>query len=199
MCAGPIYKNALPTAAHGQFPYKGGKRVDELKQKVLSSTNSLQDLMKKIPGYEGYHNREARREADKIQRNHIAACLKKEKERLMDLAGPLSRGRDLDAVTEMDRVTKIFDKITDRIRHADYGYAGFFDAIKINEAELDKMYEFDAALLGNVSSIGEAVTALESTIDSGEGLTQRIKAIEKSVKELDKKFDERENLLTEVK
>lgn len=173
--------------------------MDELKQKVLSSTNSLQDLMKKIPGYEGYHNKEARREADKIQRDYIAGSLKKEKERLMDLAGPLSRGSDLDAVTEIDRVTKIFDKITDKIRHADYGYAGFFDAVKINEAELDKMYEFDATLLNEVSSVNEAITALEATIDSGEGVMQKIRAIEKSIKELDRKFDERENLLTGVK
>lgn len=172
--------------------------MEELKKKIEAPANSLQELMMKIPGYEGYHNREARRDADKIQRTFLADNLKKAKSKMVYLSGPLSRSPNLEHVGEIDRISKIFDKVIDRIRYADYGYAGFFDALKINEEELDKLYEFDGSLANYISVISESLIALESAVDSGEGIKEKLKSTEKLIKELDIKFDEREKLITGV-
>ena len=41
----------------------------------------------------------------------------------------------------------------DRIKEASYGYAGFFDAVRINKGELEKIYAYDLALLENAQKI----------------------------------------------
>jgi hypothetical protein len=172
--------------------------MDNIKEKAQSIAEKMTGLMKKIPGYEGYHEREKRRDADKVQRDFLADNLKKEKGRLLDCSGALVRSAQLEHTSEIDRISKIFDRITDKIRHADYGYAGFFAAQQINEAELDKMIEFDAALANNLATIGESLTALEASIDTKEGIGAKLRAVEKTIKELDLKFDEREKLLKGV-
>jgi hypothetical protein len=43
-----------------------------------------------------------------------------------------------------------------RIRFADRGYAGFFDAVKVEEDTLARVYEFDLALVGEVASVVDA-------------------------------------------
>ncbi|MDQ7823842.1 MAG: hypothetical protein RDV48_13670 [Candidatus Eremiobacteraeota bacterium] len=172
--------------------------MDELRDKVLTSTTGLEQLMKSIPGYEGYHNRERRRDADKLQRMFIADRLTKVKGSLTDLTAVLARSGHMEYLGEIDRAGKIFDKTIDRIRYADYGYAGFFDAVKINEAELDKIYEFDSALVNNAATAEEAVSALEGAVESNEGIKDKVKLVERAIKEMDRLFDDREKLIAGV-
>ncbi len=46
--------------------------MDAFKEKVLSSTDAFQELLKKIPGYAGYQEREKRRDVDKIMKISLA-------------------------------------------------------------------------------------------------------------------------------
>jgi hypothetical protein len=172
--------------------------MDAFKEKVLSSTDAFQELLKKIPGYAGYQEREKRRDVDKIMRTFLSEDLRKERGKLMDAAAPLARKGKMEFVGEVDRVGKIFEKVIDRIRYADYGYAGLFDVAKINEAELEKMHAFDSALAQYLSTINESIMALEASFDSGEGISEKMRNVEKYIKELDQKFDEREKVITGV-
>jgi len=51
-----------------------------------------------------------------------------------------------------------------RIRYADRGYAGFFDAVKVTEQTLDRVYAFDLAL---VESIDEILAMGDAENDEG--------------------------------
>ena len=52
----------------------------------------------------------------------------------------------------------------DKIRTASYGNSGFFDAIKINEDELARLYEFDLALLESADEVQRAVDNVASSV-----------------------------------
>jgi hypothetical protein len=176
-----------------------GKKVEDLREKIKSQENSLEQLARKIPGFMGYKDREQRRNADKIQRTYMAEQLAREKSRLLDTATPLSRGGNLELVAEVDRLSKLLDKITDKIRYADYGYTGFFDSLKINEAELDRVYEFDLELADLIGAISEATTALESAIEKKEeGAPGKLKTVEAAIKKMEERFSEREKVLKGV-
>jgi hypothetical protein len=64
----------------------------------------------------------------------------------------------------------------DRIRTAAYGYSGLFDAVKINEAELAKVYQYDLALLQSVDDVAKAVDNLETAIGT-DGLPAAIRQL----------------------
>ena len=52
------------------------------------------------------------------------------------------------------------------LKTAAYGYSGFFDATKINEAELEKVYQYDLALVTLAEEVSNAIDNLEASIDT---------------------------------
>ena len=64
-------------------------------------------------------------------------------------------------IDDLERAAIKLRQFIDRIRHASYGYAPFFDAIKIREEELTKVYEYDLALLDSADEISRVVDNVE--------------------------------------
>jgi hypothetical protein len=60
------------------------------------------------------------------------------------------------------------------MKTASYGYGGLFDAIKINEPELQKLYEYDNNLLDGVTKVASAVDNVEASLGS-DGLPAAIR------------------------
>ena len=85
----------------------------------------------------------------------------------------------------------------DKISGAAYGYSGFFDAIKINEDELAKLYEFDATLLEGADEVSRAVDNLESSIGT-DGLPAAIRHLVGLTRDLVTAFENRDQVLTEI-
>jgi hypothetical protein len=83
----------------------------------------------------------------------------------------------------------------DRVRLASYGYSGLFDAVKINQDELEQMYNFDAALFEYVDRLDTANDRLIEAIDTGEGLKEVIRIVQDICREANATFDEREHVL----
>ena len=104
----------------------------------------MERILHKIPGFKGYFERELRRDSDRLQREFIVTQLRKVKSGMNKVIQAASRQKDFDLLREYDLFAKALDKTIGAIRYADQGYSGFFDLIKIREAELDKVYELDA-------------------------------------------------------
>jgi hypothetical protein len=83
----------------------------------------------------------------------------------------------------------------DRVRFASYGYSGLLDAVRINQAELEQMYSFDAALFEYVERLDTANGRLREVIPSGEGLIETIRVVQDICREANSTFDEREHLM----
>ncbi|HEX9029823.1 MAG TPA: hypothetical protein VF823_11665, partial [Anaerolineales bacterium] len=62
----------------------------------------------------------------------------------------------------------------DRVRNASYGYAGFFDAVKVNQQELAQVYQYDNAMLELVDTVGHAIDNVEASIGT-DGLPAAIR------------------------
>src|ERR1044072_3673693 len=99
--------------------------------------NWLERLGDKIPGYSGYVAKERRRDVDKLHREHLAERLRAGKQPLTDVMRERSSSGRLFEVGPVDRVLKKLDQVENRVRFASYGYAGFFDADKDEEARVE--------------------------------------------------------------
>jgi hypothetical protein len=172
--------------------------LEDLKARLQAQENVVERLARKIPGFGGYLDREKSRDADKLLRDFLAKSISAEKGRLENLGRDLIKKGQLEWIGETDRLGKVIDKITDKIRHASYGYTGFFDAVKINEAELSRIYEHDASLVSLVSTLGEAITALEAAVESNGELKERVRAVESQIKNLETHLTERDKILSGV-
>jgi hypothetical protein len=82
----------------------------------------------------------------------------------------------------------------DRVKGAAYGYAGFFAAVRINQAELDKLYAYDLALLENAEKLTHAVDNVEASVGS-DGLPAAIRNLVMLSQEAVDAYDRRDEVL----
>ena len=120
-----------------------------------------------IPGWHGYQEKEERRAADKVLREFMADQLRLVKQDLEKLQ-TMVVDYNLEKTWEtFDRMLALTDKIESSIRYADYGYAAWGSKEKINEKELDLVYEFDATIINDIGDINDVVEEFTSEMNQG--------------------------------
>lgn len=152
----------------------------------------LQRLIGYLPGFNGYREREIRRAADKIIRDYFVRKLQSVMEKVNKIKRELVEASYLEPLEGIDRISRRLERLTDSIRFADYGYTGFFDAIKIKEEELDRVYEYDFSLTQDIDKIDSTVNLIISSL-KGEW-SEKLKELNDVLEELDGKFKERKNI-----
>jgi hypothetical protein len=167
--------------------------VAGIDERVEESKNWFERIAERIPLYNGYKQKELRREADKTERLYAAGLLDSMVGKLDGLkADVLNRG-DLDTLGVIDVVIRKIRKVADRVRFADYGYAGLFDPAKVREPELDQLRQFDREF---GAGIGELMPLLEALKADSPSLRSDLGLLEEKVEALDARFSDRENLIT---
>jgi hypothetical protein len=152
----------------------------------------LETILRKIPGFRGYLEKEYRRDSDNLQRRWLADRLQRSKRGLDDYARTLAEAAQLDTLPQCDRLRRRLDKLIGRIRSAMEGYSGVFDLVQIDEAVLDQVYAHDVALVTRVETLSTDVEALAGKTDDA---TAQITALLRAADDLEKEWDEREDIL----
>jgi methyl-accepting chemotaxis protein len=140
--------------------------MSDFQGQIEEGRGKLKELLLKIPGFKGYIKMEDRRTADQLVRDVVADRFQ---EQLDHLTGVMTEFVDRGDLEYMDKLEGVAVKIRtfiDKIRHAVYGYSGFFDAIRIDESKLERLYAYDQALLDGIDQIGETLEDLASAVDS---------------------------------
>ncbi len=150
-----------------------------------------------IPGFHGYKEKELRRESDKLIRNHLYLKLSNAKNDLRIVSQKLADRRWLDVLVDMDRLMAKFDRVTEKVNHASYGYSGFFDIVKVKEENLDRMIDFDSQLIDDVDGVMADVDAFKAEITQGEAKNarDRIQSLTNKVEALEDAFDKRQEVI----
>ena len=151
--------------------------VDDFRRKVEESQSDLEKLLGSIPGYKGYKERELRREADKLLRTHLAGRFDEQRRRLVGVMAQLTDAARLNETVALERANLRLQLLIDRLRTAAYGYAGLFDAVKIEQRELDALYEYDAGLAAGVDRVAALVGSLEGLAGKGENTAAEANAL----------------------
>ncbi len=154
----------------------------------------LEKMMRVIPGYAGYAEREARRNSDKVLRLHLAGMLQQAKTTFDAFVAELTtRPGGLDFMTPAGSVAKGLEKAVDRLKYADYGYTGFFDAERVQEPQLDALYQFDRDLAGGITDLKLKVEQLSA--DSPGAVGDQLKELQADLRRLDVKIDGRHGVI----
>jgi len=165
--------------------------------KVEESRNILEKLGSIIPGWKGYQERQERRKADQILRQTLAERLAEQRKRLDVAINELIENNRYDLVDNVGSAVTQLQTFIDRVRFASYGYSGLFDAVKINQKELEQIYNFDMALFDYVERLNTANDRLQEAISTGQGVVETVRIIRDICREANNTFDEREHLVLE--
>ncbi len=184
----------LPQAASLEGEGTGG----DLLATVESSLGGFEKLMRKIPGYHGYKEKELRREADKLLRLELASQFDDQRKRLAELQHELISQAKIEFVDDLERAVMKLQLLIDRVKTASYGYAGLFDAVKIKEDQLDALYEFDNKMLDTVDDVASDIDRVASAISEAEGIGSAISALVGTVADANQAFGHREEAILQT-
>ncbi|MDD5317775.1 MAG: hypothetical protein PHF51_03520 [Candidatus ainarchaeum sp.] len=175
------------------MPAPGREPLDAAK----GGMRALEQLEAMIPGFSGYKEKELRREADRLLRDALVSELEETSSAIDDAYGDITSAKIASAYPAMNTAAAMMDRIIGRVQSDDYGYAGFFDAVKVKEAELDSLYAFDKALFDDAAALSGKVEALEAAVDSGDAKAVGEKAAElrKALDALDLKLNKRKSVM----
>ena len=148
--------------------------MSDIYGKVNADQDIFKKLVSKIPGFSGYVERANRRASDKLLREVIADRFEEQWKYISGLQRELISQGEIQYIDDLEAAAIKLRQFIDRVRTASYGYAGFFDAVKVNEEELAQIYQHDLSLLDMVDEVSRAVGNVETSIGT-EGLPAAIR------------------------
>lgn len=173
--------------------------MSELYDRIISEKGKLENLMMKIPGFKGYHEKQARRQADQMLRDYLAQQVAACNDRFLQIEKKilkLDNGLSLMSATrEAKDQVRIYG---DRLRSAAPGYSGMWAAMKIGNAELEELYAFDEAQLRYIDQINAKLDQLEAAVRDGQNVSDAISAVYDVALEADQAFKLREDVLSRI-
>lgn len=166
----------------------------DLRDVVADNMSGFEKLVAKIPGYKGYREKEMRRDADKLLRGHIYGVLTAQRRRIEDIQGNLGVAQ-IEYVEQLGKARRRLQTLADTVNTAAYGYSGLFDAVKVDEEQLDALYAFDDNLLVESDAIVTSIDSLQAAVDNEEGLSGAIRDLTEAVTRLQELYKRRKDVI----
>jgi hypothetical protein len=169
-------------------------------EKAKSQMRLSERILAAIPGFHGYKEKELRRESDRLIRDHLYRKLSTAESDVKGIFQKLSDRRAFDVLTDMDRLVAKFDRVTEKVNHASYGYTGFFDVVKVEEESLDRMIDFDSNLIDDVDKIIEEVATFKGEVAQQDlkNARDRVQHLGETLEAFEEAFDKRQEVILGV-
>ena len=93
------------------------------------------------------------------------------------------------------QVIQVLDRITEKVRHADYGYAGLWDRKgHIREEGLARVFDFDHAFISDLDGLNEAVSKAKHEVEAENwtAVFTEVKNVKSLLLAFEDKWNERE-------
>jgi hypothetical protein len=100
-----------------------------------------------------------------------------------------------------NRLIAKVDRVAEKINHASYGYTGFFDSVRIEEPDLDRMLGYDTQLMDLARKVSEMTTSLRNNLTQSKFDDARNAQLQLdgSIGSLELAFDQRKSIIEGVK
>jgi hypothetical protein len=151
--------------------------MEEFFQKVTSQQDPFKRLGSLIPGFKGYIERQNRRDADKLLRDTVARRFDEQWQRASQIQVDMVSNGMIQYVDDMEKAALKLRTFIDKITTAPRGYSGLFDAVKINEKELEAIYQYDAAFFDLAEQVGRALDNVEASLGDEAALPAAIRNV----------------------
>ncbi len=151
--------------------------MDEFFEKVKGQQDPFRRLASAIPGFKGYIERQNRRDADKLLRDTVARRFDEQWKRASQLQVDMVSSGLIQYVDDIERAALQLRTFIDKISTAPRGYSGLFDAVKINEPELEAIYQYDAAFFDLAEQVGRALDHVEASLGDQAALPAAIRNV----------------------
>ncbi len=170
--------------------------MTDMYQNVAGQVDPFKKLASYIPGFSGYVERQNRRDADKLVRDTVARRFTELLTRTSNLQKDLIGAGKIQFVDDMEQAALQLRTFIDKISLAPRGYSGLFDAVKINQKELEQLYNFDLAFFDTADQISHALDNVEASMGDDAALPAAIRNITTLARQAVETFNRRTEAFT---
>ena len=165
-------------------------------RETIDKVKGKQGILSKIQNFFtlGYGTKEDLRELDRKLRDNYYIDLRDMRHTWEDL---YLEALDAGATESRDykKVIQVLDRITEKVRHADYGYAGLMDRKgHIREEELARIFNYDKEVGNSIDGLKGAVEKAQSETEAEnwEAVAAEVKNVKKLLLAFEDKWTERD-------
>ncbi|QLH74100.1 MAG: hypothetical protein HPY73_00625 [Methanomassiliicoccales archaeon] len=166
----------------------------DIRQRVEEDRGVLKKIQLIVPGYRGYRIREDLRDSDKMLRMALVKKLKDQRDKVDEARSELISIMPLSKNVEMaGNIDLKIKKLQGQIDHAEGGYSGLVSDIRMDSSQMNRLYEWDLAMLQTLAIIDQCIEGLSSSIVSQDEtmIKADLKEIMAKLDELEEKFGKR--------
>ena len=164
---------------------------------TIEKVKSKQGILDKIQNFItlGYGSKEDLRELDKKLRDLMYEDLRRLRHRWEDIyLEALNEAVDISG-RQFKKIIQVLDRVMEKVRHADYGYAGLMDRKgHIRENELARVLNHDKALGVDVDELTQVIDEMYSKMEDEDWTTisPDVKRVKTLLLTFEDKFEQRE-------
>ena len=155
--------------------------------------NFVESILRHIPGFRGYLEKEYRRESDYLARSWLADRLQSSKRGIDAYFRGLLDAGQVDTMPLCDRIRVRLDGVISKMRGDVRGYSGFFDFVRVDESLLDKIYDHDMSLIADVDQF---VNMAETLVADADTAQQVANDLLRRIDEIDQRYSQRDEMLS---
>ncbi len=165
----------------------------DIRDQVEDDRGLLKKIQLVIPGFRGYRKREDIRAADSILRLQMADGLIQVRQGLEEARSSMVEEYQSKNIDRIGGAINHVQTLEGKVRHAEQGYTGFSPAVRIEEAELNRLYEYDASMIRSIQSLDQSQASLLNLVRSGDenGATEALRAIKDELSNFERAFGDR--------
>ncbi len=135
---------------------------NDIRSEVEDNRSILKKIQILVPGFSGYRQKEDIRIADQLLRSQVSGIFRNCITTLENMRQSLSQCFKMSNLLSLADLISLLQALGGDIMHAEQGYSGFAAPIKIKNASLDRIYDFDFSF---VNSGNEIKNLLGATAD----------------------------------
>ena len=131
--------------------------MSDIRTSIERDRGILKTIQLFVPGFRGYRIREDIRDSDMLLRRQIASALEKTEKELEGLRRSLLNKGKVSDLESIGDTINLMKKAEGKVKHGEHGYSGISYRLRVNEEELDRLYDIDMQLIDAVRSLEAAV------------------------------------------
>jgi len=171
--------------------------MPDIRDRVEQDRGLLKKIQLMIPGYAGYRRREDIRAADNLLRIQLANQLKAVRGDLETIRDGMAMDGKVQGLSAVGNVIFTLEGLEAKVRHAEGGYSGLSATIRIEETELDRLYEYDYAMLESLDRSAAVVPMMRDASDP-KSFDAAVKAFREAIGSFETAWKSRTNAVTGI-
>ena len=156
----------------------------------------LNRFLKRIPGFGGYVEQEARQASEQQTRNFVIAELQKTKSAIDRHAKALVEAALIDDAPKCEKLRDTVDTMGNKLKSQLPGHSSFYGASRIDDDALEDIYDCDVTLMDYAEDLSNLADQLGEINDSS---AQLLSDVGKKIDELKQQIADRDRMLSEFK